>query len=234
MNDKIEIKLNEGQTELIIREGEALPLKEERIVNISGTIVAPAEYYNKRKDIINPKKCNVIYSYRDLFIKLTVNEDNHYASIIEGKAVLNPDLTKFGINSTKTWTKTELKQFLKMNRAFFKDLDSNLKMVLNLEKFSASIQGQIDEHKDNRGNSKNNVEVKVDTNLDMNFTLQIPIFIGQETTSFQVEICFDVRDNGITIWLESPELQEAIIKQREVLIDKNIECFKAEFVLIEQ
>lgn len=234
MNDKIEIKLNENQTELIIREGDALPLKEQKIVDITGTIVAPAEYYAKRKDI-EPKKCNVLYSYRDLFIKLTVNEDSAYATTITGKATLNPDLTKFGINSSsKTWTKTELKQFLKMNRAFFADVDSNLKMVTNLEKFSATVQAQIDDHKDDRGNTKKAFEVKVDSNLDLNFTLQMPIFIGQATTSFQVEICFDVRDNGITIWLESPELQEAIIKQREILIDKNIECFKADFVLIEQ
>lgn len=51
---------------------------------------------------------------------------------------------------------------------------------------------------------------------------------------FKVEICLDVRDAGLTIWLESPELQEAIINGRKKLVDDNIDCFRQEFVVIEQ
>lgn len=235
MNDKIEIKVEGSTKELIIREGQAEIIKEPRIVNIDGTIQGPAEFYTKRKGEIEPKNCHVLFSYEKLFIKLVLDETNHYSGTITGKAITNPDLAKFGINSgSKIWTKNELKQFLKMNRAFFKDVDSNLKIVTNLEKFSATIQAQIDDHKDDRGNAKKSAEVKIDTNLDLNFVLCMPIFIGQPNSTFLVEICFDVRDNGITIWLESPELQETIIKQRELLINKNIEVFKSEFVVIEQ
>jgi hypothetical protein len=236
-NNNIEINFSENQKELIIREGAAELIKEPKIINLEGTIQAPKDYYEKRKDKkqFEPKDCHVIFSYDKLFIKLVVNESNHYSSTIIGKALKNPDLEKFGINSgNKLWTKNGLKQFLKMNRAFFKDIDSNLKMVTNLEKFSAAVQIQIDQHKDDRGNSKNNSEVKIDSNLDMSFDLQMPIFIGQKTSTFKVEICFDVRDNGITIWLESPELQETIIQQRQILINENIDCFKNDFALIEQ
>lgn len=235
-NQKIEVVLNENQKELIIREGQAEKIQEPKIVSLTGTIESPKEWLLKRKESgqFDAKDCHVTFSYEKLFIKLVVNESDHYATTITGQAVLNPDLVKFGVNAGKLWTKNELKQFLKMNRAFFKDVDSNLQIVTNLEKFSASVQTQIDDHKDDRGNKKQNIEVKVDSNLNLNFVLQMPIYIGQSDSVFQVEICFDVRENTITIWLESPELQETIIKQRALLIDKNIEPFKSEFVVIEQ
>lgn len=232
---KTEELIRDGVKELIIREGEALPLREPKIVDITGTIQAPAEFLLKRKDNVKSDKSHVLFSYNNLFIKLVTNENDHYSTTVTGKLIINKELEKFGINSDcKKWTKTELKTFLKMNRSFFKDVDSNLKIVTNLEKFSVSVQAQIDDHKDNRGNSKSNVDIKVDSNLDLKFTLLMPIFIGQPASSFEVEICFEVRDNGISIWLESPELQQLIISTRETLINKNIEPFKEDFVVIEQ
>ncbi len=233
--ENVEIKLSENQKELVLREGQALKLQEPRVVNIDGTIESPQEWLKKRKDTIDAKKSHVIFSYVGMFIKFIVNESDHYATTITGKTNLNPDLVKFGINSdAKKWTKNELKQFLKMNRAFFTDVDSNMKIVTNLEKFSASVQTQIDDHKDDRGNAKKSLDVKVDSNLDLNFSLNMPIFTGQPNSKFQVEICFDVRENAITIWLESAELQESIITQRAILIEKNIADFKEDFVVIEQ
>jgi hypothetical protein len=233
---KIELNLTEGQKELVIREGQAEIIREPKIVNLSGTIETPKEYLAKRKvsGQFEAKNCHVIFSYQKLFITFIVNESNHFSSTITGKAEVNPELLKFGINHSKIWTKNELKQFLKMNRAFFKDIDSAMKIITNLEKFSASVQTQIDDHKDDRGNKNQHLQVKVDANIDLNFVLSMPIFIGQANTTFQVEICFDVRDNAISIWLESPELQEAMISQRQKLIDDNIDCFKEEFVVIEQ
>lgn len=233
---KIEVHLAEGQKELVIREGQAIEIKEPVKLDITGTIQSPKEWLAKRKASgqFDAKNCHVLFSYEKMFIKLFVNETNHYRTIITGKAEVNPDLAKFGINSEKTWTKDQLKSFLKMNRAFFRDRDENLQMVTNLEKFSASVKAQLDLHKDDRGNSKSNAEVKVDTNLNMNFTLRMPAFIGQPDIDFKVEICLDVRDAGLTIWLESPELQEAIINGRKKLVDDNIDCFREEFVVIEQ
>jgi len=233
---KINITLAEGQKELVIREGKAQEIKEPVKLDITGTIQSPKEWLEKRKESnqFEAKNCHVIFSYEKMFIKLFVNETDHYRSIITGKAEVNPDLAKFGINTDKTWTKDQLKSFLKMNRAFFRDRDENLQMVTNLEKFSASVKAQLDMHKDDRGNSKNNAEIKVDTNLNMSFILKMPAFIGQTDIEFKVEICLDVRDAGLTIWLESPELQEAIINGRKKLVDDNIDCFREEFVVIEQ
>jgi hypothetical protein len=223
-----------GETkELTILRGDALPKREPKIVSIKGTIGAPAEYFRKRPDI-EPKKCNVIFSHQETEIILTVNESDYFATTITGKAVLNPELLKFGINTNKTWLKSELKTFLKMNRSFFKTTDEAMQIVSNLEKFSAQIQAKIDDQSDTRGNSKKGAEINVTTDLKMDFTLNIPIYIGQLKSTFKVEICFSVTDGGVTIWLESPEMQEAILNIRGTLIDSNIDCFRKDFVCIER
>ncbi len=231
--NKLKVIVENGIKELVIREGEAEILREPKIVTLKGTIGSPAEYFAKRKDI-NPLKCNVVFSYINMKIVLVVEETDHFGTTVIGQAVLNPDLVKFGINSSKIWIKNDLKTFLKMNRAFFKESDEAMQIVANLEKFSAQVQAKIDDAADNRGNSKKGVEITVSTDLKMSFVLNIPIYIGQPKSTFTVEICFSVTDGGVTIWLESPELQEAIIKQRETLIDENLKPFRKDFVVIEE
>lgn len=233
--EKIEINVAEGVKELIIREGEALPLKEPTQVKIAGTITAPAEFLSKRtEEVVKPKQSNVVFSYEGMYIVLTVNESDGIPTIITGKLQPNPELKKFGINEGKKFTIKDLKQFLKMNRYFFSDQDENIKIIGNLEKFRASVNSQIEQESSNQGNKKQHYEVKVDSNLDLNFTLNMPVFVGQPNSKFQVEICFDVRDQSIEIWLESAELQQIILSGRQVIIDKALESFKEKFVVIEQ
>ena len=233
-NQKFEIKIDGDTKELIIREGGALPVKEQRVVSVTGTIEAPKEFLAKRLPTIDRNKSHVLFSYDGMYIKFNVNEDSHYQTTIVGKTELNPELVKFRINTEKLWTKDELKQFLKMNRANFNELDANMKIITNLAKFSANIQAQIDDQSDDRGNAKKGVEVSVKTDLDLNFVLNMPIFTGQPKSKFKVDICFDVRDKGINLWFESPELQELILAQREKLINDNVEPFKKDFVVIQQ
>lgn len=234
MKDKIEVKVDGNVKELIIREGEAEKIQLPKVVNITGTIAAPAEYLTKRKSELKPKQCHVLFSYIGMYIKFIVNEENHYSATITGQTQLNPDLKKFGINDNKLFTVKELKQFLKFNRVFFAEADANLKMITNLERFSASVQTQIDNHSNDRGDKKQSLEVKIDSNLDLNFVLSMPIFIGEAPEKFQVEVCCDFKDGQTSIWLESPGLQALIVNGRQTLIDKNVEPFKSEFVVIEQ
>lgn len=228
------ITVENGIKELVIRQGDAEKIQLPKIINITGTIASPAEYLLKRKSELVAKNCHVIFSYIKMYIKLIVDESNHYSATITGQTELNPDLKKFGINETRLFTIKELKQFLKFNRIFFAEIDANMKMITNLERFSASVQTQIDAHSNDRGDKKQSLEVKIDSNLDLNFVLNMPIFTGESASKFQVEVCCDIRDGATSIWLESPELQSLIITGREALIKKNIEPFKSEFVVIEQ
>lgn len=232
MKEKIEVNVNGNATELIIREGAAVPIREPEIINVTGTIGAPAEWYTKRKSQIDVSKSHVIYSLEKMEIVLVVDEESHFAATITGKTKFNPELEKFGINAGKTYTVNELKNFIKLNRYFFADQDENLKIVTNLEKFRAKVQTQIEQHGTNRGDKKNLLEVSVDTNMDLKFDLNMPIFLGEPKMRFQVEICFDIKDANVIVWLESAELQNLFLSNRDALIQKNIAVFKENFFVV--
>jgi len=46
--DKVEVKVEEGVKELVIREGQALPLANTPNLNIAGVINAPSEFIKAR------------------------------------------------------------------------------------------------------------------------------------------------------------------------------------------
>ena len=232
---ELKVTVENGVKELVIREGEALPLRQPELISIEGTIDAPAEFLNKRgTEEVNDKDSHVVFSYEKMMIRLTVHEGTAWPIVIIGQLKLNPELKKFGINEQKKFTIKDLKQFLKMNKYFFADQDESIKIISNLEKFRASVNTQIEQEANGRGDKKEHFEVKVDSNLDMVFTLNMPVFVGQSNNKFQIEICFDVRDKSIEIWLDSAELQQIILSGRESIIKKALEPFKEKFVVIEQ
>src|SRR5690348_15959532 len=71
--------------ELIIREGPASPIREPKIINITGAIGSPAEWYAKRKKQIDPLKCHVLFSLEKMFIALSVDDKDYFGTIITGK-----------------------------------------------------------------------------------------------------------------------------------------------------
>jgi len=235
MENKNQINVPEGTKELIIREGEALDVSHliPQKVSISGTITAPRMYIEKRKRMHEDIKVHVLFSRENMQIKLICDEKNKIGTEITGKLLLNPELLKFKINTPVTYTLNELKQFLKMNRSFFVNVDENFKIVSNLEKVKISVQTQIEQEKDTRGNKTDNYQVKVDSGLEMSFNLDLPVYLGQPKKKFKVDICLDVRDKAVSVWLESVELREIEISERDAIINAELESF-SDYVVIEQ
>lgn len=229
---KINLHVEKGIAEVIFREGQALaPVAPEK-VNITGTICAPADYHKVRTDQVDVMKAVVLYSYDGMFIKLDLDPKDPYADKVTGKLEPNPIIAAFGINTQKKYVVSDLISFLKMNRSYFKDKETCLSMVANLQRFKANVQVQLEKNDDNRGNKKNLVETTVTTDIPMNFTLKFPLFKGGDDFSFQVDICFEARDAGLTLWLESVELAEFIQETRRKLIDDQVAEFPG-FVVIQ-
>lgn len=231
---KINVIVDATTKELIIREGATLELKEPRIVSLSGTITAPRLFNEKRSDDFKENTVHVEYSRNGNYIKATFDERNHYATVVKGDLKSNPDLNEFGINDpNKKWQLSVLRGFLRMRRAFFTVPDKNLKLIENLSKFKANVETHIAQANDNRGNQNEQFQTTIKTNLDLSFSLTMPIFVGQPQRTFKVEVCFDIRDRQTDIWLESPELAEAIQKDKEAIFTKELKAFEA-YVCIEQ
>jgi len=234
--DNLTVKV-EGETKtLTILQGQALPQREPKIINITGTISAPHEFISKRKGLYEKTRVGVSYNRSLMEITLHADDVNFFGATVTGKLLINPDLNAFGINQAKERTIKDLSKFLKMNKYFFKDVDKCMLIISNLQKFSASVTTQLEQSNDNRGNKNEVFEVKVDSNLDMFFDLNMPIFKGQPAKMFRVDIAFDVRDKSVSIWLESPELQEIILGDRDAILDTQIEAIRKvspEYIIIE-
>jgi hypothetical protein len=226
----INLHVNDLKDVLEIRTGEALPLKEPKSVAITGTLMSPIEYYNVRHKFLKKENCHVLYSYEEMFIKLVCEETSAYSAVITGRLKVNKDLEKFGINQSKTREIKDLKQFLKMNKFFFADQNENLKIVSNLEKFNANIESTIGEYADDRGNKKHTYEAKVSSNLDLSFVLEMPVFVGYPNYKFKIDICFDVRDKGVSVWLESSELLQIMTEDPQRLITEAIYKFNESII----
>lgn len=232
---KINVEFAQGEAvkTLILREGPAEVLREEKGLTINGNLSAPATFWKNRSTLHGKHLCHIIVNRQEMTLKLITEERDYLFNEIKGKLETNPELKEFGINKEKQFTIKELAQFLKMRRFFFADADENLKLVTNLNKFKASVQSQIDQQSDTRGNKVDNFEVKVDSNIDLKFVLNIPIYKGTDKKKFQVEICFDVREKSVSVWLESAELRELELSMRDSLIDAELKNFEG-LVIIEQ
>lgn len=213
-----------------VRTGEALPLKEPRIINLDGSIVGPVEFIRKRKEDFPGNLVHLTYSLRDMFIKLVLNENNHYASTVRGSLKDNPELVTFGINKEVYRGVKDLQKFLRLRKYFFVDGAQHAAIITNLSKFNAEITSKIKDENDSRGKIERSLNMDVKTDIPLNFELSAPIFLGQPAKKFHVDICFEVRDtNEIVTWLESTELQELVMVDRDKLVMDQVDILKDEF-----
>lgn len=219
------LTLEEGVREVIHRHGEAEKIFYPQKYEVEGTIVSPGRYRKIRPEEVVAALTVIEYNYEKGIIKLDLNHSDEHATVIVGKLVENPKIAEFGINKGGTKGLTDLSRLLKLNRIFFPDKEAHATLLMNLSKFKGSIQREIEKAFDDRGNKKELNEVTVTTEYPMNFKLQMPLFKGEPEKSFQVDICFDVRDGGISVWLESVELKELLDGSKKQIIDTELAAF---------
>jgi len=217
--EKIIIQVGDKCSELVIRQGEAKEIKPNDPIIITGSIEAPITFLKARGKSFRPADSFVTVNRAKMEVELHFNEDKQFGAVFEaviiGKMKENPDLTEFGINKNRVFQLTELSDLLKRNRFFFIDKAQNAKVVSDLRAFKAKITSDLTQQSDTRGNKQISMDKKVDGNVPFQFTLAMPIFVGGATKTFEVEICLETRDAGVTVWLESPELQDIILTERE-------------------
>ena len=230
---------NGNPIEVVIREGNAptpIDPKEPEIVNISGTIEAPFRWIDKRIDLIDQKRSNLIVNRDEMSITLTINEDDYYGSMIVGCLRSSREMIEFGINTDKKWEPIKLSQFFKMHRAFFKDKTENMMLVSTLKNFKAKVNQDIERSKEENGSKTDNYSQVVDSNLPKSFKLNIPLFKGFACEEIEVEIYADVDGRDVSLSLVSAGANEAIEEYKNKVIDTEIEAIKSkamDLVIIE-
>lgn len=151
-NEKLQINLATGMSkaELVIREGAApkeLEPKAPVKTDLKGVIGCVVEYLKKRIDTwqFAQQDCHILVNRENVEITLITNEADEYRrGQVVGKLSYNPKFVEFGINGNKAWTPIELGLFIKMNRAFFADRQTNMTLVSVLMNFTATVNNKIE------------------------------------------------------------------------------------------
>lgn len=215
----------EESKEFTIRQGTALKLHEPEVVMISGTIDAPARWIEKRVDQTEQEKCHVLVKRDEMSIAMNCDENNYYGAIIQGRLQLSEEYRRFGINSGEYRTHFELAELIKMNRSYFENKTTAMKLVTELQNFKAKVDKEVEQSDNNRGDRRLLVSQAVKHNLPEAFTLVLPIFKGVTEQTIEVEVYVNPAD--LTCTLVSPEANDIVVSSRDALMNEVIERIQA-------
>jgi len=243
--EKLELNKLEAKDGVLTIQHQTLPtphletLHEVESVNLEGTISAPANWYTKRKAQTDNLKSNVTYNFREREITLVTKEDfSNLGYSITGKLIINPAIKMLGINEEKTFFVGELVKHLRKNKFYFAEESEWKKIIDGLQNFSANVNQEIKKISTNNGNMEDLTKITMKSNLELTFKLAMPVFIGEKTETFPVEIACDATSTSIKFWLESPDLIMLLDQNTQGIINAELARLKTdsndELVFIEQ
>lgn len=154
--------------------------------------------------------------------------DKDSKSVITGSLKKNTDLAEFQINSlTYRFDVAGFLRFIKTKSFFFANKEQHKKLINNMQTWNAKIETVLNQANDQKGNSNFQIEQKVRAveGFVDKFELNIPIFQGDVSLKFTVEIGLDPKNTAVNLYLFSDELFELEIKQREKLMKEALTEF---------
>ena len=205
--------------ELIIRTGSAPEPFNPNPISVSGTVESLKSYVQNRN--LDAYSVRVEYSFENGFVKLVDNEGFPNQYTVNGQLQISKDFKSIlGTHSDPT----QLSDLLRKNRRIFTDQTEGAKLVAALKNFKGNVEKQLEKVEDKRaGQYKSAVEKVVSSNLPETITLKMEIVKGQPPVEFLTDIYVDVRDNGVSITLESIEAEEFAEKIKQEVISDCIE-----------
>ena len=238
-NEKLEVVLNNNGPDANIRVGNLGDLPKIKRNSLSGTITAPASYFNDK--YLNPtvdrdavpfmyheKDMLMTFSYSTMEIVFNENISTAEGGVtVTGNLSLEPDLKSLNINQAHVYSPRELSDKIKMLPSLFEKREEWADLVKNLRNFSVEANRKIEELDDDKGNKTSSMIQTLAASFDLSFNLKCRIFSGLDVVkSFKVEINVDARSKAVDVWLESVELKEIIDGLSEDIINKEVEVFR--------
>jgi hypothetical protein len=242
--EKVSVTLPEGTSyaEVTVRKGEAVKLLEPKPpvkTNLSGVLGVPVEYLTKRVSTgqFSQQRSHLIVDRENIELILVINENDDYQrGKVSGKLEFYPKFVEFGINTGKIWTPTELGLFFKMNRAFFPDRSTNMKLVSDLMNFTATVNSSLENSVKESGDRTDHFSQTVNSNLPGAFTLNIPLFKGTPAERIEIETFAKINGREVSFTLFSPSANQLFEDIRNKAIDEQLEQIREiapEIVIIE-
>lgn len=230
--EKLELKINEGVTDVIIREGSAATLIEPRGYHIQGDIRTVANWLLTKLEDTDITKAfiRVDMKHGKLELNLNLDQENHRLhSTVKGSFSTHPDLGSFRINNNFGWDVIDLGNHFKFMRRYFFEKEANMALVSGLKSFKATVNRELEKQQDDRGNHRRLDDKRVTTNLPEVFTLYIPIFEGHAAQAIDVEMVIEEKEGVTRVKLQSVDL----IEKTESLISEAITAELARLSSIE-
>ncbi len=217
--EKFDINVQSKDGEVVIRHGEAMPLREPNPIDIRGTLLTVREYLAKRNVDF---KDSVLYVNKETgFLKLLLNQTSPYYGGVMGQVFTDSRIQQWHINDDNVnWTTQGLATFMKKHIHHFFDKNEGRKLISDLMQFEGKVEKEIQDHNDQKGNVKYKYAQAVEHNLPGSFWLSIPLFKGQGKQKFEVEIIVDPKDYSCS--LISNELYEMADGYIESQIDNEL------------
>lgn len=218
--ENLNVRIAGEAGEYVIRHGEAESIQYETPIKINGVLDACSQFLKGKT--IDPLKSHLRIYQQQGRLELYINDtDPNSQHTITGSLSKNADLKAFEINSmTHRWSVSDFLRFIKQNRYFFANKEQHAKLITNMQAWSAKIETVLVQANDQKGNSNFQIEQKVravDGFVDK-FELNIPIYQGDVSLKFTVEIGLDPKNAAVQIYLFSDELFELEMTQRATLM----------------
>ena len=234
-NEKMQINLGQGvaKAEVVIREVDKvneLPVLEPEKVSITGTIGSILSFLEKRwgcEGQIDRGHTHIIVDRGNFSMTLVANEtDARNRIVVSGKLQLSRQFAAFHINDGYAWEPVQLSQFIKMNRAYFADRDTNMKLVSVFKNFKAKVNTDYERDRKENGSYTDNYSQIVDSNMPDRFSVVLPVFKGTEAQSIEVETYATIDGRDVTVQLVSPGAQEVVDRTLDAIIDEQIAAIR--------
>lgn len=214
--------------ELILRTGEAAPVREPQALKLAGTVESVLDFYNKRKDgsiadrfpAIGPHNSYVAINRVGLTVTLVVTDREHNPIEVSGKMIENPIIKELGINGTKAWTNLQLRQALKLKRSIFESRDDLAALLNNLEQFKVNTDIEFENSNSFQGDVAYKKIISAKANLKLEFFLNIPIYEGESKRVVKIDFELQPADGSVVMFLVSPDLAEAMDNTRDEVLDR--------------
>lgn len=226
-----------GVDTITIRTGKAPEQHNNQCVEISGNIDSPSRFIKKRGKDFDSSDRHCIVNKDAGRIELVINPqsstDKH---TIIGTIRKSSKYKSLGINdSSKSYSPEDLHRKLKLMRSYFPDVSTHLAICRELKNLTATINREIQDHDDERGNLSQKFKQTVESNIPSDFIMSIPVIEGESPVDLGVSISLKAGGTStILCYLESMDGADIIEQTFKTRINEELDEIQDWVVIIEK
>jgi hypothetical protein len=231
----IKTLVKDGAATVTILTGSAPEQHNNKCVSIQGNIDAPSRFIQARKKDFEGIARHCLVSETEGKIELVINPqsstDKH---TIVGKIEVSKKFKALGINnSSESYLPERLHQKLKMMRSYFPDKSAHTALCKELKNLTATIQREIEDHDDERGNVSQKFRQTVESNIPSEFIMSLPLIEGEPPQDISMAINLVAGGTStILCYLQSMDAADLIEETFKKRIDEEVEKLQEHTVII--